>query len=383
MQSNFMFRVITACAFAITLCCTAVCNEPAPFLEDDLIHTDCSYGLWTDIEFMVAWRSQSDTPPLVTTSPNNGVLPAASILFGDEALGGEARPGGRLTVGGWLDSSYSWAIEGRLLSLSEQSVRFSDNSSNNIVLARPFINLMPQGGGIVGDNAFVIASPGVSTGTVNVTDNADIWVGDITFRRLLFESAGTEVDLLLGYTSSQIDESLLMQSSSLLIAGNGLDVFDLFETENQYQAGHLGFRVDSYGCGWSIRLRGQLALGSMEQSVRIRGSQTSTAVGVNPVVTSGGLYAQSTNIGDYQRRRFAVSPEFDLTVGRQLSDRVELSVGYMFLYWNRVVQPGDQIDISLNPNQPPPLNEPQRPSFGFQEDGYFVHGLKFGLNASF
>jgi len=267
--------------------------------------------------------------------------------------------------------------------LGEQSVRYSDNSNNNSTLARPFVNLTPQGGGIVGNDAFVISGLGVATGSVNVNNDADLWVSDVTFRRLLFESPGTEVDLLLGYTTSRIDETLTIQSSSLLAIGNTLDVFDSFDVENQYQAGHLGFDVDSYDGNWSLRLRGQVSLGSMRQLVRIRGSQTATAVGLNPVVTNGGLYAQSTNIGDFERQRFVVSPEFDLTLGYQISDRVELTAGYMFLYWSRVVQPGNQIDTSLNPNQPPPLNEPQRPSFSFQEEGYYVHGLTFGLSAEF
>ncbi|MFP6678106.1 MAG: BBP7 family outer membrane beta-barrel protein, partial [Pirellulaceae bacterium] len=78
----------------------------------------------------MAWRSQSNTPPLVTTSPNNGVLPQAQVLFGNAPLGGEARPGGRLTIGGWLDKDLSWAIEGRLLLLGRQTVRFNDDSTN-------------------------------------------------------------------------------------------------------------------------------------------------------------------------------------------------------------------------------------------------------------
>jgi hypothetical protein len=388
-----MFRFFIALAIAATLCTTAVSDELAQFVDDESgfceqcmdgnCHGNCRYGLWTDLEFMIGWRSHSDTPTLVTTSPNNGVLPQAGILLGNSPLGGEGRPGGRLTVGGWLDADYCWAVEGRLLTLGEQSVRYSDNSNNNSTLARPFVNLTPQGGGIVGNDAFVISGLGVATGSVNVNNDADLWVSDVTFRRLLFESPGTEVDLLLGYTTSRIDETLTIQSSSLLAIGNTLDVFDSFDVENQYQAGHLGFDVDSYDGNWSLRLRGQVSLGSMRQLVRIRGSQTATAVGLNPVVTNGGLYAQSTNIGDFERQRFVVSPEFDLTLGYQISDRVELTAGYMFLYWSRVVQPGNQIDTSLNPNQPPPLNEPQRPSFSFQEEGYYVHGLTFGLSAEF
>lgn len=357
--------------------------EPCSECQADSCDGICQVGLWTSWEFLIAWRSRTDTPPLVTTSPNSGVLPQATILLGDESLGGEGRPAGRLTVGGWLDTSYCWAIEGRMLFLADQSITFDDDSNNNGTLGRPFINLTPLGGSIVGDDAFLISSPGTATGTVDVLFDSDVVLGDVTFRRLLYDGPGTEVDLLGGYAMSRIDESLLIQTSSQLVTGTSLDVFDRFDTANEFHAGHFGLLVDSYNGCWSLKLRGQVALGSMQQSVSIRGRQTSTAIGQNPVVTDGGLYAQPTNIGDYQRSRFVVSPEFDLSFGYHVNDHVELTAGYMFVYWTRVAQAGNQIDPTLNPNQPPPNNEPQRPAFGFQEDGYYVHGLTFGLNANF
>jgi hypothetical protein len=340
-------------------------------------YQDFSYGLWTNWEFLVTARSDSHVPPLVTTAPNNGVLPQAAILFGNEAIGGEARPAGRLTIGTWLDLSYSWALEGRALVLSEQTVRFGENSSSTAVLARPFVNLTPIGVGIVGEDALVIAAPGVATGSISVDHKSNVATGDITFRRLLYESTDTEVDLLLGYVMSRIDEELLIRSDSTIVpVGATLQVFDLFDTENEFHGGHFGFDVKSFEQNWSLGLRGQVAFGTMSQLVRIRGQQAGA-------VTPGGLYAQPTNIGDFERNRFAISPEFDLTLGYKINANTELSVGYTVIHWDRVVQAGNQIDATINPNQPPPLADPQRPAFMFRETDYTVHGLTVGLKIDF
>lgn len=356
-------------------------DEGATLIEESFDPLDhCHLGLWTDWQYLVAWRSSSKTPPLVTTSPNNGVLPQAQVLFGHEPIGGEARPGGRLTIGGWLDDSLCWAIEGRLLMLGKQSVRFADDSNNTLVLARPFLNMTPLGGGIVGEDAIVIASPGFASGSISITNESNVLVADVCFRRLLFECPGTEVDLTAGYVASRIDGTLRIGSSSTLLAGTVLDVLDQFDTKNEYHAGHIGFCVDSYNERWSLRLKGQVALGNMRQVVRIRGSQTSTAPAGAPVVTVGGLFAQSTNIGNYRRDRFVVSPEVDLNLGYRIHDSLELTVGYMILSWNRVVQPGNQIDSSVSG---PPAVGTQRPGFNFREGQYVVHGLTLGLHASF
>ncbi|MEO1972873.1 MAG: BBP7 family outer membrane beta-barrel protein [Pirellulaceae bacterium] len=75
-----------------------------------------------------------------------------------------------------------------------------------------------------------------------------------------------------------------------------------------------------------------------------------------------------------------ISPEFDLNLGYRVNNHIELTVGYMFLSWNRVIQPSNQIDTSVTP---PPAVGPPRPGFNFREDNYVVHGLTLGLNTSF
>ena len=97
-----------------------------------------------------------------------------------------------------------------------------------------------------------------------------------------------------------------------------------------------------------------------------------------------GLLAQSTNIGEYERDEFSVIPEIGFTGGYMLTERVKLTAGYTFLYWSRVVRPGDQIDLEVNPELIPSDTVvgdglPAHPQFVFRDTDIWAHGLNVGL----
>ena len=63
------------------------------------------------------------------------------------------------------------------------------------------------------------------------------------------------------------------------------------------------------------------------------------------------------------------------------------TVGYSFIYWSRVVRPGDQIELDVNPDLLPPELDPVegalRPRFAFNDTDYWLHGLNVGLECRF
>ena len=69
------------------------------------------WTFWGSFEFLLWWRTGQNPPPLVTTSPSDapaeqaGVLgfPDTDILYTTATQSNDARPGGRLTLGVWLD----------------------------------------------------------------------------------------------------------------------------------------------------------------------------------------------------------------------------------------------------------------------------------------
>ena len=65
----------------------------------------------------------------------------------------------------------------------------------------------------------------------------------------------------------------------------------------------------------------------------------------------GGVYAQPSNIGSYNRNELSAIPEVGVNVGCQLTAHLRALVGYSFLYIAEVVRPGDQIDRTVNLTQ--------------------------------
>src|SRR5688572_23755300 len=107
-----------------------------------------SNGMWVNAEFLLAWRHGIRFPPLVTTSPNAtlntvaGVLgqPTTSILYSDEAVGEDGRPGGRISIGTWLDPWQCWGVEARYYMLADENTEFAATSTGDPILARPFFD---------------------------------------------------------------------------------------------------------------------------------------------------------------------------------------------------------------------------------------------------
>jgi hypothetical protein len=89
-------------------------------------------------------------------------------------------------------------------------------------------------------------------------------------------------------------------------------------------------------------------------------------------VTLGGLLSQASNIGYYDRDRFAVIPEARIALNYDLTPRLSVGVGYDFVYWNRVALAGDQVDTRVDVTQTLP-----NPSFAFREGDFFVHAVTF------
>jgi hypothetical protein len=118
----------------------------------------------------------------------------------------------------------------------------------------------------------------------------------------------------------------------------------------------------------------------MNQEVDVNG-QTMLDVPGDPLdIRDKGLLALPTNIGSYSQSVFAVSPELDLKMAYHVNDCIDLTVGYSFVFWNKVAVAADQVDLGLNTTQlDGPLIGPPRPSFSFQQTDYFVHGFSVGL----
>ena len=345
---------------------------------------------WVRADYLMWWTQGQSLPPLVTSSPagtaqaDAGELPDATILFGDERVDDGLRSGGRIEVGMFLDSCRDWGLTGRFFALGGGDVGFSRGSDDGSdIIGRPFINANSGA-----ETASLVSFPGLVAGNVAVSTESDLLVSEIFVRRsLLSQTRFGRVDLLGGYYFSRIDESLEINTDQTALGGGGvpagteIGITDGFAVENEFHGGQIGLMAERT-CGmWSMRLLGKVALGNMAQRVRIYGDTTNTFAGPS----AGGLLAQPTNIGEFDRDRFAVVPELDFTLAYQISKHLEASIGYTFIYWSDVVRPGDVVDRTVNLTQAGgnPLVGPARPDFDFASSDFWAQGVNLGLTYEF
>lgn len=354
----------------------------------------CGPGVyWGSFEFLLWWRQAQDLPPLVTTSPEGtpfsqaGVLggPETDILYPTQAQSGDARPGGRLTLGVWLDPYAMRGIGARLYALGESTANFGMSNADMPILARPFDNLNPQG-----PDADVVVYPGRTSGSISIQNTSRVGGGDVLFRRLFAQDMGRRLDLVAGYQFARIDSDLQILAQRSVVATGGslpfgttLDMSDVFDTENTYNAGTIGLlaEFDRGPLSWGVLAK--VGLGNMRQRGLIAGRTVTTVPGQAAQTTDQGLLALGSNSGLFERDVFAVSPEVGLNLTYRLNDNISVSAGYSFLHWNHVLQPTNIIDTTINPTQiTGNLVGPARPAVGDEDTSFYVHGLNFGVQWS-
>ncbi len=354
------------------------------FFQDGGFAESCQTDYWMSGEYLMWWRKGRGLPALATSSTagtaltDAGVLGLAttSVLYGQEDVGTGGRPGGRFSTGAWCDPCRVWGIGSQVTFLAESNTRFELSNADRAIIARPFLNVTDAQP--VQQDSLVIAFPGLRTGSLVVQTSSDLLGGDVYLRRLISDNGRSRLDFQVGYQFSRIDESLSVRSvTDAQDLAAILTVTDNFWTRNEFHGASLGLAYAMDDVRWSCRALAKVGLGNMHQTARLSGEQIIDD-GVAPVVANTGLLVQSTNRGTFNRDTFAAIPELNLTAIFHLNTSVDLSLGYTYILWSDVLQPGGVIDPSLAVNL---ANAPilQRPSRVLNDDNYWAHGLNLGL----
>jgi hypothetical protein len=347
--------------------------------------------LWGSFEYLLWWEREADYPALATTSPNGtarenaGVLGlnSTSVLFGgDSPVDSGSLSGGRLTLGFWLDTCQINSIAGRGFGIEEHGVTFSAASDDNSILGRPFFNAFTGE-----QDALLLAFPGELRGDIEISQDTQAQGAQAFVRHLCRTGSNYRIDTIYGYRYLGVDDSLRIDNTLEFTDpaggnfGTRLNQFDLFEIENEFHGGELGLMGHSVDGRWTLDFLATVALGSMQQRANVRGRTITTPQGGGPTTLNGGLLTQGTNIGTFEDDPFAVVPEVTVTLGYCISPRLDFSVGYTFLYASNVMRAGDVMDTAVNLTQQTSiLDGPARPAFQFQDSGYWLQGINFGLN---
>jgi hypothetical protein len=203
--------------------------------------------------------------------------------------------------------------------------------------------------------------------------------------------------LLLGYRYLELRDHLGVTEELTTIGGvdettanenpsSSLYVQDEFDTKNEFQGGQIGMSLAVNRNRWWLQVTPKIGFGTTFETANVYGNTITTdALGTERSYPQVGLLAQPSNFGNHSDQKFAVVPEVGLTLGYQLTPRLEATFGYSFLYWSNVARAGDQIDFDVNSTYIPApgsnvnFSGANRPAFVFQQTSYWVQGINFGL----
>ena len=342
--------------------------------------------LWFRGDALLWWLRGGRTPPLLTTSSNTtpqaeaGVLPGATVLFGDQELNTGLHAGSRMTFGLWLDGCEESGLEFSYFILGANRQAYSNESSGAPILARPFFDVSSGS-----ESRILIAYPNFSSGTFTATSTENFQGAEALWRRAVVHGCDGRIDFLAGYRFLRLTDGLEIANvqTSALQPNATVGIADTFHTRNDFNGADVGFATQWHRNRWSFDTLLKLGIGQTNTQVLINGS---TVVN-NGTPLNGGLLALPSNMGIHESKQFSVIPEIGLTLGYDLTSRLKATVGYTLLYWSNVARPGDQIDLNVDSNQFPseaqPVGTGTKPAFVLHTSDFWAQGLNLGLDYRF
>ena len=160
-----------------------------------------------------------------------------------------------------------------------------------------------------------------------------------------------------------------------------------FSASNYFWGGQVGF-----GWDWSIgsafvSIDYLVAVGRNHEKLLVLGgtSATSQADGTVFLGPNRALLVAPSNVGTTTDNVTSVVQELTFHLGYNFNQYVNISVGYNFLYWNKLIQPNDQLDTAINIQKLDVFDQvgQARPAPRFQQSSTWVHGLTLSLGISF
>ncbi len=369
------------------------------------------HRVYFQLDYMSMWAKGNQLPPLVTTSPlgtpqsQAGVLPESattSILFGGDRVDLGQRSGGRINLGYWLIDGEFLGVEGQYFTLTPEHTYFNATSvfsdgtqPTDRILARPFVNVGPSHSEPTND-ASIVAFPdftlnqsqGPLDGTINIKTTSNIQSAGALLRKLVWIDFTSQcrLDLLLGYRFFRVDDSVIIDDSSYYTPTSGFaapinfNFQDTFSAKNIFNGGELGIKAQKYWGPLSCELITKVAFGNNHEVMYINGNYAISTLGTT-TTGPGGLLAQPTNIGTYTRNVFAILPEGNVNLRWDITRNLRATLGYTFIYTNRVQRSGSAINTNVNPTQigGGTLDGVAQPSFTFNDTPFWVQGVTTGF----
>lgn len=362
-----------------------------------IINHSCTASLafpthaWSSLEYLYWWGQDSPLAvPLITKNNNSSALglinePGTQIIFGSGSNNNTfhfvGMPGARLTIGGWLDDSNQYGLEGSCFKLSQANSSFSASSvgGNIPVINIPFFDTRNKS-----EDVLIFKRPN----TASVSDGFQPWGFELNglyqFKKLSFP-----VILLMGLRYLNLSEDLTLNDASFNVPhfpNSVLNVRDNFSTKNYFYGFQIGARTHFIYQKFLFDITSLLALGENFQKLIINGE---TNFNDNIVLQSIGLFAEPSNIGTFYNHQFSIVPELRAKVGYSMSRFIHPFVAYNCFYINNIIRPGEQIDRNINLSQNSllggtgVLTGARLPFPGFNNSSMWLQGLSAGVELVF
>ena len=223
------------------------------------------------------------------------------------------RKGGRFSGGYWLDDEQTWGLDAGYFFMAGRAINHSFVSPGNPVLANPFLNVNT---GV--PDASLVTFPGVMSGQIAVDAPSFLQGAEANLSAVFWRGEHFRLEALAGFRYLNLSEGLHIEETSLVTLapqfvglvpfdGNTIALSDRFDAHNHFYGGQVGVRAELQYKRFTLGVLGKVALGVSHEVVSIRGS---TSIDTQPATFSnGGLYAVSSNSGQFTRNVFAVVPE--------------------------------------------------------------------------
>ena len=379
------------------------CNNSCPRKRSQnfsfLDRHDCNVALpWVELDLLGWWVQPMDTPVLATAAPrgSTGALgnEDTTILYGDKGMLDDIRLGFRVRGGVWFDCCRTNGIEADYIGLSEENDKRGFVSGGLTTFSRPYIDAITNTNNVE-FVAFLptvpnpLAGSGAISGGILIDAESNFSMAGVRFVRNLRKSCcgSRRLDALAGYRYASLDDRVTigedLTSIDPSLPSTDFGITDDFQSSNTFHGADIGLRLEKEMQRWSFTGVLKMALGNTRQQIDINGqTETTDLASGTSTTTAGGLLTQPSNIGSYQRDRFAIIPECEFQLGYRVNCNLKANIGYNFMYWSEVTRAGTAIDPVVNTNFLPGASgptTPARPEFAFDSHGVWLQGLDLGL----
>lgn len=372
--------------------------------------------------------------PLITSASYADPLPGAigqpgtKVLLGNKAVDLGWQNGFQLCAGAAINGEQSLYVEGcffLLPKVTKKKFLSTSGEPGSPNFAVPIFDVTGFWGlnGVPGETIYIL--PGPLFGGPGFEGHFKLKVSSL-FQGAELNSCislgsqnGFKLEGLEGFRWLQLQESLTFGAHTGTVPnfpfGAGFYNFkDRFKTDNNFFGCQLGLKARYESLNWLIESTTKVALGVLHQRVDIHGA--GETLGGNlffatkgpPQHLIGWIFAQPTNIGHHTRNVFAATFETGLRTGYQITDCVEIYLGYNFLMVSHVARPGDQMNRKINPTltgladasratvgtgtKPIPFGSPgpaeaptgpKEPHFHYKTKLFWAQGLSVGVTLQF